>query len=83
MEQERQKRICIALWAYAYEFKNHSIVSDEKFDKVALSIDVSIDTNKPELDAFFRKEFNAYTGQWIYKHPELHLIKQLYNRLYV
>ncbi len=83
MELERQRRICLSLWAYAYEFKNNSLVSDETFDIVAKQVDTSISTNKPELDAFFRQEFDAYTGQWIHKHPELHLIKQLYSRLYV
>ena len=79
-EVERRNRILVSLWAYAYEFESVSLVSDAEFDKKCLEIDLTKITHNAKLDAFFRKEFSPYTGQWIHKHPELDKMKQLFNR---
>lgn len=79
-EKERWKRIRLSLWAYAYEIACKPIVSDEKFDKLAQSIDLTVTTSRPDLDEWWRKEFTPYTGQWIHKHPELGLIEKIYKR---
>lgn len=75
-------RIKLSIAAYAYEFKNSAIMSDAEFDKKCLQVDTSIKTTNKKLDTFFKKEFNASTGQWIHKHPELEKIKKLYETYY-
>lgn len=80
-EAERQKRILIALWAYAYEYMADSLASDSKFDEVAKSIDTSIDTGHAVMDKFFKEKFGPETGQWIHSHPELDKVAALYKRL--
>lgn len=80
IELERWRRIRLSVWAYTYEIVNQPIATDEQFDKLAQQIDTSIDTGRPDLDAWWRTEFNPYTGMWIHKHPELHLIRRIYER---
>ena len=81
-EIETRRRIRLTLWAVAYEFKSHSIVSDAVYDFESYNIDVNINTNRPDLDEWFRGFFEPCTGIWIHKHPELDKVKQLYERLY-
>lgn len=69
-EVERRRRILLAVWAYAYETLDHSLVSDETFDREAKLVDVSIATGNRKLDNFYKKHFADYTGQWVLKHPE-------------
>lgn len=92
-EQERKNRIKLSLAAYAYEFDSTSIMSDGDFDELAKCIDVTMSTTETyhtkeqllrytALDTFFINEFQADTGQWIHKHPELPILAALYTRLY-
>lgn len=69
-EIERRRRIRLTVWAYAYEVFDVSLVSDERFDSEAKLVDVSVSTGHRQLDAFFRKHFADYTGQWVHKHPD-------------
>lgn len=78
VEKQRRLRIMLSLYAYAYEFKNRSIVSDADYDRLALEVDTSIDTGNKKLDEFFKKEYSAYTGQWVHKHPEKSKLEALY-----
>jgi hypothetical protein len=78
---EKQRRICVALWAWAYEQHSDSIVSDAKFDDTCKRIDTSIETGNILLDNFFKREFSPHTGQWVHKHPEKHKLEALYQRL--
>ena len=80
-EKERRKRINVALWAYAYEIMDEPMVSDFTFDTLCHKIDLSIATNRPDLDEWFCRNFNPDTGQWIHKHPELKRIGELYDKL--
>lgn len=80
-EIEKQKRICVALWAWAYEKHSTSIVSDARFDETCLSIDTKCKTGNRRLDAFFESEFHPDTGQWVHKHPEKDKLEALYQRL--
>ena len=82
IDRETRNRIKLAVYAYAYEFMSDSVVSDGDFDKLALEIDLSVNTRRPELDAWFRKEFQPDTGQWVHSHPELNKIAELYKRYY-
>lgn len=82
VEVETNRRIKLAVWAYAYEFADDSIVPDEVFDHECRMVDLTINTGRPDLDAWFRKEFNPSTGVWIHKHPELNRVKDLYFKYY-
>ena len=66
-EIERRRRIRVAVWAYAYEVFDVSLVSDHRFDTECRLIDTSVLTGKPRLDQWFA----AHTGQWVHKHPDL------------
>ena len=79
-EIEVWKRIRVAVWAYAYEIANNPIASDAEYDKLAASVDLSVSTSRPDLDDWFRKNFQPHTGQWIHHHPELHFIRRIYER---
>ena len=59
-EEQKRKRINIALWAYAYEVHNDSIVSDAMFDKVGREIDLTIKTGNPEMDKWFEGNYEDY-----------------------
>lgn len=93
-EQERKNRIKLSLAAYAYEFKDNSIISDAEFDKLALAINTEVSTieeyhTDPKqverykvLDNFFKTQFQPDTGQWIHMHPELDRLETLYHKLW-
>lgn len=74
---ETRKRIRVAVAAYAYEVLQQSIMSDHEFDELAKSIDLSIDTRRPDLDKWFRKNFQTYTGSWVHGHPDRHRLDQI------
>lgn len=81
-EAERQKRICVTVWAYAYEIENAPVVSDATYDVVCEAIEPFQMTGHDVLDAFFLTEFEPHTGLWIHKHPELDKVKACYERVY-
>lgn len=60
----------VAVAAYAYEIMNQSIMSDEKYDKLCLKIDVQRSTGNNKMDKWFRKHFSPHTGMWVHKHPD-------------
>lgn len=82
VEREVKRRINVAVWAYAYEIENASIVDDHKFDAECRKINSSISTNRPHLDEFFRTTFQSDTGMWIHHHPELAKVAEIYRRYY-
>lgn len=82
VEIERHRRIRIAVAAYAYELEDNSIITDAEFDAECKKINPSIDTGRPVLDHFFRTEFQAFTGSWIHRHPELEKVAQTYRKWY-
>lgn len=79
LEKERRRRIQVALWAYAYEIKNYSMVDDETFDKTCLEIDLSISTGNRRMDSWFKNNFEPHTGVWVHKYPNLERLEQLFN----
>lgn len=80
IERERKRRIDVAVWAYAYEIRNESLVDDATFDREARRlIDPTIDTGRPKLDAFFRAEFTPDTGMWVHKHPDKAGLERVYR----
>lgn len=80
-QAEKRRRIQVALWAYAYEVKNVSIVDDATYDRVCREINVEMTTDNRRLDIFFKNEFDPSTGLWIHKHPELYKIAALFERV--
>jgi hypothetical protein len=82
VEVERHRRIKLSVAAYAYEFYSDSIMSDGDYDKLALQIDKSVSTDNEIMDAFFKKEFEPDTGQWIHKHPDLVNLERIYKKVW-
>lgn len=80
-EYQRWARIKLAVAAYAYEVKNDEIMSDGDFDKLALTVDLSVKTGS-WLDVWFEKNYSPDTGQWIHKHPDTKGIANIYERYY-
>lgn len=81
VDAETRRRIRLTLAAYAYELEDNPIMSDEEYDALSKEIDLSINTRRSDLDAFFRKHFDPSTGMWIRSHPELPRVKHLYKVL--
>ena len=81
MSEEKRKRIRLALYAYAYEVHNNSLVSDSTYDLLSRSVNLDVSTDRPDLDLWFKNNYSKDTGMWIYNHPELHKIKSLYKRI--
>ena len=82
MNEEIRNRIRLSVAAYAYEVLASSVISDSDFDSLCLKIKPKVSTGNEKLDKFFREEFDPSTGVWIWKHPELHLIHNLYEKVY-
>ena len=80
-EIERRNRIRLAVWAYAYEFLDDPLVSDEEFDALALQINPAVKTGNRKLDRFFATEFSPSTGMWVRKHPDQRGLHRTYKRL--
>lgn len=72
-------RIRLSIAAFAYEFDATSIMTDAEFDKMCLEVDTSVPTTRPDLDLWFKENFNPATGMWIRDHPEIKGIEALYN----
>lgn len=68
--QEQDRRMKVLLWAYAYEFVNIPMASDAEFDALCQEVDVSIDTLRPDLDEWFRENFQPHTGMWVRSLPD-------------
>jgi len=82
IELERRRRIRLSVFAYAYEFANDSLISDEVYDRISRLIDKTRKTGNKKLDKFFATQFESDTGMWIRKHPCLDGIKHLYETVY-
>jgi hypothetical protein len=82
VEKERRLRIQLSVAAYAYEYCDTSIISDAEFDKMCMQVNLMVDTGNKVCDNYFKRHFNASTGQWIRKHPELKKIAKLYTTYY-
>lgn len=77
VDTETRNRIRLSVAAYAYELLGESIMSDAEFDELAKKIDVTIDTRRPDMDAWFRQNFQPHTGMWIHNHPEKNRLRYL------
>lgn len=77
-EIETKRRIDVAVWAYAYEIKDDPLVDDFVFDSEALLVSLSVSTDRPEMDAWFRENFDPSTGMWVRNHPDLKGLHRIY-----
>lgn len=75
---EIKRRIDVAVAAYAYEFETDPLMSDAEFDALCAAVDPSVDTGRPELDEFFRAEFEPFTGVWVHDHPDIAGLRRIY-----
>jgi hypothetical protein len=82
VDTETRLRIKVALYAYTYEFESVPLVSDGEFDDLCSKINLEVSTRRPDLDKWFRDNFEPHTGQWIHKHPELEKLKHIYEEYY-
>ena len=80
--EEIRNRILLSVAAYAYEFEDHSIISDAEFDELSKRINPQHKTGNTMLDIFFTEEFSPDTGMWIRKHPEIFKLKHIYDTVY-
>lgn len=83
VERERRNRIRLAVYAYAYEVRDESLVTDHEFDQLARSINPAVTTGNAALDAFYRTYFTPDSGMWIHHHPDLDGIAAIYHRYYI
>lgn len=81
LEVERKRRINVAVWAYAYEVLSDPIVDDARFDDECRRVDLSVDTENPRLDRWFKAHFSPDTGQWIHLHPDLPKVAAIAKRV--
>ena len=81
MNQEIRNRVRLTVAAYAYEFRNDSLMTDHEFDALASQIDPRISTGNEELDEFFRTDFVAFSGVWVRNHPDLTATRRAYENL--
>lgn len=76
----------VAVWAYAYELENDSLVSDHVFDQECLKVDLKLSTSykgrdNRAIDKWFRENFDPCTGSWVQRHPDIKGLKRIYEQL--
>jgi hypothetical protein len=82
VSEQTRLRIKLSVAAYAYEYRNNSIMSDAEFDEMSYLVDTSIATGNRKLDNFFKKHFEPATGMWVRKHPDKKGLVNIYERYY-
>jgi hypothetical protein len=75
--EQKKLRIRLAVFAWAYENYNKSFIDDHTYDSLSRKVDLSIPTDRKNLDKWFASNFNPDTGMWIHNHPELGGIDQI------
>ena len=83
-EQIRRYRIKVAVAAWAYEYNHKPIMSDKAYDTLSNYIHETrnVATGNHRLDRFFQRNFQADTGLWIHKHPNIPALANIYARYY-
>lgn len=79
--EETHRRIKLAVWAYAYEVVGTPAVPDAVFDAECARVDLSRSTGRPDLDLWWRQNFDPSTGMWVLGHPELDKVARLHMAL--
>lgn len=78
-EQQLQKRLRarLAVCAYAYEFMSAALIPDSEYDRLSLEVDMSVSTDRPDLDRWFEENFDPSTGMWVRNHPDLERLRSI------
>lgn len=79
--RETRLRIRVSVYAWAYEMHDNPLVSDEEFDRLCRQVDLSKSTDRPDLDKWFRENFNHMTGMWVRLHPEPEGLLRIYKTI--
>lgn len=74
-------RMVVSAAAYAYEIEQQPFITDGVFDYLATLVDLSVETHRPVLDAWFIAEYSPNTGSWVHAHPDLDGLKRLADKL--
>ena len=82
VNEEIRNRIRLSVAAFAYEFMNDSIMSDEEYDELSKKINKNKDTGNQYLDNWFRLNFVPDSGMWIRTHPQLSRLNYFYKKFY-
>ena len=84
INEEIRNRILVAVYAYAYELEEHSIVDDFTYDELSRKIKPEVDTGNEVMDKFFRTKFMPDSGMWIRYYPtkEFGKLITLYDRYF-
>lgn len=82
-ELETKLRMQLSAAAYAYEFEPDEppLCSDGEFDEACKMVNLTIETSRPDLDAYFKEHFDPSTGVWIHNHPELDKVREYVERI--
>jgi hypothetical protein len=82
-ESIKRSRIRVALFAFAYEVKNDSLIPDSEYDVLSGKVDDQLfeATDNSELDFWFSENFDCFTGMWVRSHPEIDKLARLYERI--
>jgi len=78
-QYQKKIRIQLSVWAYAYEVMHDPLVSDNRFDSLAKEVDLSIPTDNPEMDSWFKDNFAPFTGGWVHIHPHYNRLATIYH----
>lgn len=79
VEIETHRRVMLTVAAYAYEIASTQIMTDAEYDAMSRAVDLSINTTRPDLDAWWRQNFDPSTGMWIRQHPEIDRVRAMYE----
>lgn len=76
-------RIRVSIYALAYEYYNVSLVSDEKYDFLASTVNLTNTTKRPDLDEWFINNYSPDTSIWVWNRPEInqlhYILKHEFN----
>jgi len=81
-ETEIRNRILLSVAAYAYEYEDTSIITDDEYDTLAKKINPNMETGNAMLDIFFCEEYIPDSGMWVHKHPQKDRLKKIYGMVY-
>ena len=74
MMDQKKLRMRVSILAYAYEELSTSLVSDSEYDLLASQVDTNVPTDRPDLDEWFKDNYDEFTGAWVHNHPEVERI---------
>ena len=65
LERETRYRVLLTLY-------------DHEYDELSYKVNLKINTLRPDLDGWWRQNFQPHTGLWIHSHPELDIVRSRY-----